>query len=226
MSINGEGSFEGSINEGGSLLKFDKETTDNTLKPGDTITITDTNGNKQTYVVGTKGEGNMGSEHDNGKNNYWLTPVVNDKDDATVEDDEEIEDDEVVEDDEEIEDDEVIEDDEEIEDDEVDNKNNPSSETNKKKPDVLTLDILGEEVPLANLELVDEPMIEEVVIGDEEVPLVAGAEDVAEEDGMVLGAEDEGIIAATGDSNYMTAGFGGMLAALAGMFMLRRKKEN
>ena len=51
------------------------------------------------------------------------------------------------------------------------------------------------------------------------------AEDVAEEDGMVLGAEDEGIIAGTGDSNHMAAGFGGMLAALAGMFMLRRKKK-
>ena len=52
------------------------------------------------------------------------------------------------------------------------------------------------------------------------------AEDVAEEDGMVLGAEDEGIIAGTGDNLHAAAGFGGMLAALAGMFMLRRKKEN
>ena len=52
------------------------------------------------------------------------------------------------------------------------------------------------------------------------------AEDVAEEDGMVLGAEDEGIIAATGDSNHMAGAFGGMVAALAGMFMLRKKKEN
>ena len=58
----------------------------------------------------------------------------------------------------------------------------------------------------------------------EEDGVVLGAEDVAEEDPMVLGEEE--IIAATGDSNHMEAGFGGMLAALAGMFMLRRKKEN
>ena len=72
--------------------------------------------------------------------------------------------------------------------------------------------------------------MEDIEISDEDVPLaelVLGAEDEAdaEEEGMVLGAEDE-LIAATGDNNHATAGFGGMLAALAGMFMLRRKKEN
>ena len=55
--------------------------------------------------------------------------------------------------------------------------------------------------------------------------MVLGAEDVAEDDGMVAGAEDE-LIAATGDNNHAVVGFGGMLAALAGMFMLRKKREN
>ena len=56
--------------------------------------------------------------------------------------------------------------------------------------------------------------------------LILGAEDeVAEEEGVVLGAEDT-LIPKTGDNNHMTFGFGGMLAALAGMFMLRKKKEN
>ena len=56
-------------------------------------------------------------------------------------------------------------------------------------------------------------------IGDDGTPL--GDKDL--DDSMVAGEEE--VIAATGDSNHMTAGFGGMLAALAGMFMLRRKKE-
>ena len=82
----------------------------------------------------------------------------------------------------------------------------------------------------------DSDIVIEPEIFEEDVPLAAtpdeegmvlGAEDVAdaEEEPMVLGEEEE-LIAATGDSNHMTAGFGGMLAALAGMFMLRRKKEN
>ena len=51
-------------------------------------------------------------------------------------------------------------------------------------------------------------------IGDEEAPL----------DDLLLG--DEEIVAATGDSNNMTAAAGGMFAALAGMLFLRKKKEN
>ena len=59
----------------------------------------------------------------------------------------------------------------------------------------------------------EEPEVEDVEIGDEEVPLA----DIPD--------EEVPLVAKTGDSNHMTAGFGGMLAALAGMFMLRRKKE-
>ena len=65
---------------------------------------------------------------------------------------------------------------------------------------------LPEEVPMA-----DAPAAEDTDIADEEVPL-ADAE--------------ESIIAETGDSNHMAAGFGGMFAALAGMMMLKRRKEN
>ena len=43
---------------------------------------------------------------------------------------------------------------------------------------------------------------------------------------MLLLDEEEEIVAATGDSNHMAGAFGGMFAALAGMLMLRRKKEN
>ena len=75
------------------------------------------------------------------------------------------------------------------------------------------------DVPLADIPDVDVPMAdapeEGVEIADGDVPLAEAP--------MVAGAEDA---AATGDSNHMAAGFGGMLAALAGMFMLKRKKEN
>ena len=70
-------------------------------------------------------------------------------------------------------------------------------------------DIPEEDVPLAGVE---DPVED---IGESDVPLA--------EDPMVAGEEE--IIAATGDSNHMAAGFGGMLMALAGLFGLR-KKEN
>ena len=69
-------------------------------------------------------------------------------------------------------------------------------------------DIGDNDVPLAGVDP-EEP----VDIGDEEVPLAAADEEVS-------------VIAETGDSNHMTGAFGGMFAALAGMFMLRKKKEN
>lgn len=68
-------------------------------------------------------------------------------------------------------------------------------------------DVLGDEEDLMD-------------IGDDGTPL--GDKEL--EDPMLLG--DEEIIAATGDSNHMTGAFGGMFAALAGMFLLRKKKEN
>ena len=58
----------------------------------------------------------------------------------------------------------------------------------------------------------EEPPVD---IDEEEVPLAEAP--------MVAGAEDA---AATGDSNHMAAGFAGMLAALAGMVGLKRRKEN
>ena len=80
------------------------------------------------------------------------------------------------------------------------------------------IEIPDEDVPLTDMPGVD------ITVDDEE--LILGAEDeVAEEEGVVLGAEDT-LIPKTGDNNHMTFGFGGMLAALAGMFMLRKKKEN
>ncbi len=77
----------------------------------------------------------------------------------------------------------------------------------------------------------EEPTPEpEIVIDEEEVPLselpgiVLGEEE--EPEPMVLGEEEEPVlIAATGDSNHMTGAFGGMFVALAGMFFLRKKKE-
>ncbi|MBQ2924858.1 MAG: Cys-Gln thioester bond-forming surface protein, partial [Anaerotignum sp.] len=81
---------------------------------------------------------------------------------------------------------------------------NPGGNT----PDPET-DIPEEDVPLAGVE---DPVED---IGESDVPLA--------EDPMVAGEEE--IVAATGDSNHMTAGFGGMLMALAGLFGLR-KKEN
>ena len=66
------------------------------------------------------------------------------------------------------------------------------------------------------MELVDEPMIEEVTIGDDDVPKAD----------MEIPEEEVFLVAKTGDSNHMAGAFGGMFAALAGMFMLRRKKED
>ena len=65
----------------------------------------------------------------------------------------------------------------------------------------------------------EEPPVD---IDEEDVPL-ADAPGESEEP-MVAGEEE--IVAATGDSNHMAAGFAGMLAALAGMVGLKRRKEN
>ncbi|MBQ3568425.1 MAG: Cys-Gln thioester bond-forming surface protein [Anaerotignum sp.] len=83
--------------------------------------------------------------------------------------------------------------------------NDPKPESEPETPVVIP----EEDVPLAGVE---DPVED---IGEEDVPLA--------EDPMVAGEEE--IVAATGDSNHMTAGFGGMLMALAGLFGLR-KKEN
>ena len=64
-------------------------------------------------------------------------------------------------------------------------------------------------------------------IAAEDDGMVAGAEENiadAEDDGIVAGAEDE-IIAATADSNHMAGAGASMFAALAGLFMLGRKKK-
>ena len=82
-------------------------------------------------------------------------------------------------------------------------------------------DISDADVPLTDLPgyEIEEPVVEDIEIGDEDVPLTE----------MVLGAEEEAPLVAgipeTGDNNQVM-GFGAMaLAALAGMFGLR-KKEN
>ncbi len=83
--------------------------------------------------------------------------------------------------------------------------NNDNDDEEEDDDDDERIDIFEDDVPLA-----DDPGM---VLGEEEP--------------MVLGEEEEPmLIAATGDSNHMTAGFGGMFAALAGMFFLRKKKEN
>ena len=74
------------------------------------------------------------------------------------------------------------------------------------------------ELPEEKVPMVDVPFVDDTVIVDEDVPM-------SDMPGVVLGDEEVSVIAETGDSNNMTVGFGGMLAALAGMFMLRRKKE-
>ena len=79
--------------------------------------------------------------------------------------------------------------------------------------DVPQVDLPDEDVPLADAPVVEGEDVEFIM--DEEVPLVE----------WVLDAEDVSGNPQTGDSNHMAAGFGGMLTALAGMFMLRRKKE-
>ena len=63
------------------------------------------------------------------------------------------------------------------------------------------------------------------VLGDEEELMDIGDEGTPKDDMLLLDEEEE-IVAATGDSNHMAGAFGGMFAALAGMLMLRRKKEN
>ncbi|MBQ2880051.1 MAG: LPXTG cell wall anchor domain-containing protein, partial [Anaerotignum sp.] len=92
-------------------------------------------------------------------------------------------------------------------------------------------DIEENDVPLTDLpgfEVEEEPAVEDITIGDEEVPLAdapaAEDTDIADEEVPLADAE-ESIIAETGDSNHMTAGFAGMLAALAGLFGLRRKEN-
>ena len=64
---------------------------------------------------------------------------------------------------------------------------------------------------------------------DDDEGLVAGDEDEnaadEEDDGIVAGEEDE-IIAATADNNHIIGAAGGMFAALAGLFGLRKRKEN
>ena len=75
----------------------------------------------------------------------------------------------------------------------------------------------------------DEGMVlgaEDEIVAEEE-GMVAGAEENiadAEDDGIVAGDEDE-IIAATADSNHMAGAGASMFAALAGLFMLGRKKK-
>ena len=50
---------------------------------------------------------------------------------------------------------------------------------------------------------------------------------IKEEDGMILGDEDEKVEAAeTGDSKAIFFAGAGMMAALAGIFALRKKKED
>ena len=63
------------------------------------------------------------------------------------------------------------------------------------------------------------------VLGDDEELLDIGDEGAPKDDMLLLDEEEE-IVAATGDSNHMAGAFGGMFAALAGMLMLRKKKEN
>jgi len=90
-------------------------------------------------------------------------------------------------------------------------KNPPTTPPDGDDP---TVTIDDEEVPLAGVE-------EPIEIEDGDVPLA----DIPEEEVPLVAGEEE-IVAATGDSNHMTAGFGGMFAALAGMFLCRKKKEN
>ena len=73
-----------------------------------------------------------------------------------------------------------------------------------------------EETPLSDAPVVEGEEVMDIV--DEEVPMA--------EVPLVAGAEEVSVIAQTGDSNHMAAGFGGMFAALAGMFFLRKKKED
>ena len=65
----------------------------------------------------------------------------------------------------------------------------------------------------------DDPEEPVVDIAEGDVPMAD-----APEEPLVAG-EEESIIAETGDSNHMAAGFAGMLAALAGLFGLRRKEN-
>ncbi|WP_458407038.1 Cys-Gln thioester bond-forming surface protein, partial [Anaerotignum sp.] len=92
-------------------------------------------------------------------------------------------------------------------------------EKDKEKDQGEETNIPDEDVPLSNIPEGEVPQVEVedvVVIVDEDVPMTD----------LVLGDEEVSVIAETGDSNHMTGAFGGMFAALAGMFMLRKRKED
>ena len=72
------------------------------------------------------------------------------------------------------------------------------------------------------------PVIEDVETDDKDIDDTDNTHDIYvdnvfnDEESLLLGEEE--LVAATGDSNHMATGFGGTLAALVGMFMLKRKK--
>ncbi|MBQ2924475.1 MAG: LPXTG cell wall anchor domain-containing protein, partial [Anaerotignum sp.] len=94
-------------------------------------------------------------------------------------------------------------------------------ETTPEEPIIEELGEIEEpDVPLTDLPEAPADTEEPVVdIAEGDVPLAD-----APEEPLVAGEEE--IIAETGDSNHMAAGFAGMLAALAGMVGLRRRKED
>ena len=91
----------------------------------------------------------------------------------------------------------------------------PKDPADSKNPEE-TINIGEEETPLSDAPVVEGEEVMDIV--DEEVPMA--------EVPLVAGAEEVSVIAQTGDSNHMAGAFGGMFAALAGMFFLRRKKED
>ena len=95
-------------------------------------------------------------------------------------------------------------------------------ETTPEEPIIEELGEIEEpDVPLTDLPETPADTEEPVVdIAEGDVPMAD-----APEEPLVAG-EEESIIAETGDSNHMAAGFAGMLAALAGMVGLKRRKEN
>jgi len=104
------------------------------------------------------------------------------------------------------------------------NKNNKkeNTEENGEKPgeENEQIEIDENDVPLTDLpgfDFDEDPEVEDIEIGDEDVPMA---------DAPVIADAEDSVIAETGDSNHMAAGFGGMFAALAGMMMLRKRKEN
>ena len=90
----------------------------------------------------------------------------------------------------------------------------------KEKVEEEQVNIDENDVPLTDLPgyEIEEPAVEDIEIGEEEIPMA--------EVPLVAADEEVSVIAQTGDSNHMAGAFGGMFTALAGMFMLRRKKEN